>query len=212
MRSNGAPKSLGKLLQLWCRSTGFTTRRLCYPDFVVHEKEIMQTLPLSLITLIVGALLAYSFDSFKTRKAFRLQKVEELFLALSNHRNSVSRSLAYAFDVATGKTAKPKDKETEETRDRGTMEYERLVMYTNVYFPTLIPSLEAIEDVKNEWVKIVGEYHRGEHPDSDFADKMGQLMLHFNKVCGNMKANIVLLASDINREMPFGIHKVLFRK
>lgn len=168
----------------------------------------MFTLLTSVATLIVGIVLTYSFNSFQTRKAFRLQKVEELFIALATHRNSVSRSLQYAFNVATREDHENVIKPDESNREKSENEYERLVMFTNVYFPSLIPSLEAIEGVKNQWVKLTGEYHRNEIPNDEFAETMGALMLLFNNVCGRMKADIVLLASDINAEMPFGIHKL----
>ncbi|MCX6980506.1 MAG: hypothetical protein NTV08_07105 [Verrucomicrobia bacterium] len=107
----------------------------------------MLTVISNLFTLLLGgvaaALLGHVCTQARGDREHRLKKLEELCLALDSHCNSTTQWIVKTarLDFSHAVTPNP----NEEAQD-----YSLLTMLANIYFPELIPALQAIEDIKNE--------------------------------------------------------------
>jgi hypothetical protein len=169
----------------------------------------METLIFSLITLIVGALLGYSFDTFKTQKAFRLQKAEEVFVVMYSNTRALRKHVEQLYERKKKGELFDLSDRTDKEEEESDARHQQLMMLMNFYFPSLFKPLLELYDIELEWRRLMDGVEPNELLAGGLDDRIKELSSKYNAYEFAVSCAIIRIANEINREMPFGFHKLL---
>ncbi|EGQ8234411.1 hypothetical protein ACKOZB_004587 [Vibrio parahaemolyticus] len=157
------------------------------------------------ISTIIGVVLANWFNSkslnqahertvAESKKATKLAKSEELYLALFRWHKDVTNLYLFHLRYFVGKLAFAQINEliTDNFRDNG-KRFDALTMLVNVHFPELKPDLELILNMRNSMAKFLSE----DAPNKYSVDEFCADQDCFDAVCESFLEKLAAVAREL---------------
>ena len=153
----------------------------------------------NILTMLLGgvaaALLGHVFTQARGDREHMLKKLEELCLSLDAHSNSVTQWLVGTASNDYAKSAPPSPGKDAEN-------YSVLTMLTHLYFPQLVPALEAIDAVKNEGMEqclAMARLGANDRSREQPRRKLIELAQRFNALHFEFRRKLIALARNIRQ-------------
>jgi hypothetical protein len=150
---------------------------------------------------VVAAYITHKLSSSEKEKDFKRQKLEQLYLCISDFQLTLLSNVTMTAGYHAGKVSREDvNKEIGVESKTKKQTYDNLQMITNLYFPDLVPYLKKVEEVRDV-VGAVGlkESMFGSPPDKTKAIQIIEQLRPLMQNCDDFKAALFNAALKINK-------------